>query len=135
MTTMNVEVVSIERPIWSGEGTAVYARTPYGEIGILPGHSPLLAALEPGWIVRVEREGQDDLRVAVHRAFMFVDDGVSILAEMAEEASTIDQARAQRAFERTEDADSDEDADAHVRALTRLRALSADGRDAVGVSV
>ena len=132
MATMKVEVVSIERPIWSGEGTAVYARTPYGEIGVLPGHSPLLAALEPGWIVRVEREGEDDLRVAVHRAFMFVDDGVSILAEMAEEASTIDEARARQALSNAEGDDSDEGEAARLRARTRLRALSPDGREVAG---
>ena len=66
MATMQVELVSVERPLWSGEATAVYARTTEGEIGIMAGHSPLLATLVPGWIVRIQREGESELRVAVH---------------------------------------------------------------------
>ena len=48
MATMQVELVSVERALWSGEATAVFARTVDGELGILPGHTPLLGALEPG---------------------------------------------------------------------------------------
>ena len=72
--------------LWSGEASAVFARTPEGELGILPGHTPLLGALEPGWIVRIDRvEGGDSLKVAVHGGFLSVrKDGVSVLAEMAE---------------------------------------------------
>ena len=53
MATMHVELVSIERAIWSGEATAVFGRTTEGELGILPGHTPLLGALEPGYPVRI----------------------------------------------------------------------------------
>ena len=55
-TTMHVELVSVERAIWSGEATAVFARTTEGELGILPGHTPLLGALEPG-LDRPDRPG------------------------------------------------------------------------------
>ena len=58
MATMHVELVSVERALWSGEATAVFARTTEGELGILPGHIPLLGALEPGWTVRIDREGE-----------------------------------------------------------------------------
>ena len=40
MATMHVELVSVEAQLWSGEATAVFARTVEGEIGILPRHSP-----------------------------------------------------------------------------------------------
>ena len=93
-------------PIWSGEATGVFARTVDGELGILPHHAPLLGALEPGRIVRIEREGEDDLRVAVHGGFLSVGkDGVSVLAEMAETADEIDVARARAALDKA-DADS-----------------------------
>jgi F-type H+-transporting ATPase subunit epsilon len=122
MATMQVELVSVERPIWSGEASAVYARTTDGELGILPNHTPLLGALEPGRIVRIEREGEDDLRVAVHGGFLSVrSDGVSVLAEMAETADEIDVARARAALDRA-DADTPEGAAARDRALARLRA-------------
>lgn len=123
MSTMHVELVSIERPLWSGEATAVYARTPEGEIGVLPGHTPLLGVLEPGWIVRIQREGEDELRVAVHGGFLSVrGDGVSVLAEMAETADEIDAARARDSLSRAGDGQDAESVAARQRAQARLRA-------------
>ena len=46
MANMSVELVAVERRIWSGEATFVLARTTVGEIGVLPGHEPTLAQLE-----------------------------------------------------------------------------------------
>jgi F-type H+-transporting ATPase subunit epsilon len=123
---MQVSLVAVERPIWSGEASLVIARTTEGEIGVLEGHTPLLAALAPGWGVRIVRDGEDDLRVAVHGGFLSVrEDGVSILAEVAEEASEIDVARAQEALRRAEaeqGADEGANTEARNRALARWRA-------------
>jgi F-type H+-transporting ATPase subunit epsilon len=128
--SMHVELVSVERPIWSGEATAVFARTMDGELGVLPGHMPLLGALEPGWVVRIDPVEGDALRVAVHGGFLSVrKDGVSVLAEMAEVAADIDVSRARNALQRAESgpsgssgpADSSAEADRN-RALARLRA-------------
>jgi F-type H+-transporting ATPase subunit epsilon len=123
VATMHVELVSVERALWSGEAVAVYARTAEGEIGVLPGHTPLLGALEPGWVVRIERADEPELRVAVHGGFLSVrKDGVSVLAEMAESAEDIDTGRARAALERA-NPDSGPDAEAaRNRALSRLRA-------------
>ena len=124
MATMHVELVSIEAPIWSGEATAVFARTVAGQLGILPGHIPLLGALEPGYIVRIDQEQGDSLRVAVHGGFLSVHkDGVSVLAEQAEMASDIDVARAREALNRNPET---EEQAAHQRALARLRAAGED---------
>ena len=121
---MHVELVSVEKRLWAGDATAVYARTTEGEIGILPGHSPLLGALEPGWIVRIEREGEDELRVAVHGGFLSVrQDGVSVLAEIAETADEIDVARARDALRRAEADQTPESDGARTRAHARLRAV------------
>ncbi|MEO9138990.1 MAG: F0F1 ATP synthase subunit epsilon [Jatrophihabitans sp.] len=118
-----MELVSIEAPIWSGEATAVFGRTVDGQIGILPGHTPLLGALEPGFPVRIEAEDGETLNVAVHGGFLSVrKDGVSVLAEQAEMADDIDVSRAKQALD---SADPDNGADelaAHNRALSRLRA-------------
>jgi len=120
---MHVELVSVERPIWSGEANAVFARTMVGELGILPGHAPLLGALEPGWIVRIERESEPELRVAVHGGFLSVrKDGVSVLAELAEPADDIDVARARESLHRAEQDSGPEGKAARSRALARLRA-------------
>jgi F-type H+-transporting ATPase subunit epsilon len=125
---MHVELVSIEAPIWSGEATAVYGRTTEGELGILPGHMPLLGALEPGYPVRIEQESGEDLHVAVHGGFLFVhggssDHAVSVLAEQAELSEDIDAAAAREALNNAEREEGPEAESARNRALAQLRAL------------
>lgn len=125
MATVHVELVSVERLLWSGEATMVIARTTEGELGVLPGHAPLLGELAPGGVVRIKEESSDELTFAVHGGFLSVtEDGVSILAEIAEQADEIDVARAEQALERARSAgeDDDEAAAAASRALSRLRA-------------
>jgi F-type H+-transporting ATPase subunit epsilon len=119
MAELHVELVSVEREVWSGEATQVIARTTEGEIGILPGHAPLLGQLADGGVVTIYRpEGQ--LLVAVHGGFLSVtDEGVTVLAEVAELADDIDTSRAQAALER---ARSEDDDAARKRAESRLRA-------------
>jgi F-type H+-transporting ATPase subunit epsilon len=125
VATVHVELVSVERLLWSGDATMIIARTTEGELGVLPGHAPLLGELAPGGIVRIQQEGGEELTFAVHGGFLSVtEDGVSILAEIAEQADEIDVARAQQALERARAAgdDDDEAAAAASRALSRLRA-------------
>jgi len=121
--SMQVELVSVERPLWSGKATAVYARSTEGEIGVLPGHSPLLGELAAGWVVRIQQEDGVEQRIAVHGGFLSVrEDGVSVLAEMAENAEEIDVARARDALARAGSGADDESVAARNRALARLRA-------------
>jgi len=89
MATMHVALVSVEQQVWQGEASAVFARTPEGDLGVLPGHAPLLAALVPGSAVRIDRPGADALSVTVEGGgFLSVrGDGVSVLAETAQIAS------------------------------------------------
>ena len=94
-----------------------------GEFGVLPGHTPLLGALEPGWVVRIDRVDEPELRVAVHGGFLSVrEDGVSVLAEMAEVAGDIDVDRARSALDRADPDTGPDGAAARSRALARLRA-------------
>ncbi len=126
MASVHVELVSVERLLWSGEARMVIARTTEGELGVLPGHAPLLGELAPGGVVRIQEEGGgEELVFAVHGGFLSVtEDGVSILAELAERADEIDVGRAQQALERARSADEDdsEAGAAASRALSRLRA-------------
>jgi F-type H+-transporting ATPase subunit epsilon len=120
VTDLHVELVSVEREIWSGEATQVNARTTEGEIGILAGHATLLGQLAEGFTVTIRRSGGDDITVAVHGGFLSVTaEGVTILAERAELAEEIDTSRAQAALER---ARSEDDEEAALRAESRLRA-------------
>src|SRR3569623_1012176 len=103
MAELDVDIGAVERKIWSGKATFVFTRTTAGEIGILPSHIPLVAQLVDDAMVRVEREGKDDLRVAIEGGFLSVtEESVSILAESAQFASEIDEAAAK------EDSQSDD---------------------------
>ena len=105
MAELDVDIVAVEREIWSGKATFLFTRTTSGEIGILPHHIPLVAQLVDDAMVRVEREGEDDLRVAVDGGFMSVtEEGVIVLAESAELESEIDADAAKR------DSESDDEA-------------------------
>ena len=124
MATLQVELVAVERKIWSGEATMVIARTTEGELGVLPGHAPLLGQLAPGGVVTIRTETGADLTVAAHGGFLSVSErGVSILAETAEISSEIDVERARVALSRAEAAGDEPGAlDAARRAQSRLRA-------------
>jgi F-type H+-transporting ATPase subunit epsilon len=125
VATVHVELVSVERSLWSGDATMVIARTTEGELGVLPGHAPLLGTLAGGGVVRIQEEGGEELTFAVHGGFLSVtEDGVSVLAEIAERSDEIDVGRAEQALERARSAgeDDDEAAAAAARALSRLRA-------------
>ena len=120
MAELHVELVSVEREVWSGEATMVVARTTEGEIGILPGHAPLLGQLAEGGVVTVFETGGSQRLIAVHGGFLSVTEGgVTILAEVAELSEDIDTSRAQSALER---ARSEDDLAAQRRAESRLRA-------------
>lgn len=107
---LNVELVALERQMWSGEATRVIARTTEGELGILPGHAELFGQLADGGTVRILQESGDELVVAAHGGFLSVTKrGVSILAEVAEFASEIDVPRARKALENARGADAGDD--------------------------
>jgi F-type H+-transporting ATPase subunit epsilon len=124
VATLPVELVAVERKIWSGEATIVLARTTEGELGILPGHTPLLGQLAEGGVVTIRTESGEDVVVAAHGGFLSVTDrGVSILAETAEISTEIDVERARQALRRAEDVLDDPEAQAAARrAQGRLRA-------------
>jgi F-type H+-transporting ATPase subunit epsilon len=104
---LNVDLVSAERRVWSGEANFVVARTLDGELGILPGHISLLGVLAEGFTVRITGgEAGDGVEVAAHGGFLSVsDDNVTILAEIAELSTEIDVERARAALARATAAD------------------------------
>lgn len=128
MATLQVELVAVEKMLWSGEASMVIARTTEGELGVMPGHSPLLGELAPGGVVRIRTESGDDLVVAAHGGFLSVTErGVSILAETAEISTDIDVERAREALRRAEQAEDDPEALAAARrAQSRIRAAGQD---------
>lgn len=122
MAEMTVDLVSVERRLWSGEAGFVLARTTAGEIGVLPGHEPTLAQMEDAGVVRIDGTDGTSRTVAVHGGFLSITpERVSILAEFAEMSDEIDTGRAQAALDRADDSDA-EGAAAKARAQARLKA-------------
>jgi len=127
--TMQVEVVSPERVLYSGEATMVITRTlGGGEIAFLPDHAPFLAALTENH-TRINTEGGVTVHVAVHGGFVEVSHNkVSLLSDVAELGETIDVARARAARERAEERIRRGDDGAAEAALRRAEArLDASG--------
>ncbi|ONI83978.1 F0F1 ATP synthase subunit epsilon [Saccharothrix sp. ALI-22-I] len=116
MAEMTVQLVAVERRLWSGKATSVVAQTLEGEIGILPGHEPVLGQLVEGGVVRVRTTDNELVTAAVHGGFLSVTgEGVSILAEDAELSHEIDVEQARADVQNSDDVQ-------RARAIARLRA-------------
>ena len=99
---MQVEVVSPERILFSGEADMVICRTTDGDIAFLANHAPFIGALGIG-VVSIHTTGGGVERAAVHGGFVEVSHNrVTILSDVAELASQIDARRAEEARERAE---------------------------------
>ena len=93
---MRVEIVTIERLVYSGEDDMVLAPGAEGQLGILPRHAPLIARLGPGELV-VRGQGREE-EFAIGGGFIEVlPDRVVVLADSAERAAEIDVKRAEAA--------------------------------------
>jgi F-type H+-transporting ATPase subunit epsilon len=107
MSTIKVSIVSSSEEIYSGEGTMVFATGSLGEIGIAPGHTPLLTGLAPG-PVRVQN-GDDEQTFFCSGGFVEVQpDMVTILSDTAERADSLDESEALKAKEAAEQSLADQ---------------------------
>ena len=122
MAEMQVEVVAVERKVWSGTAEFVFARTAVGEIGILPRHEPLIAQLTEAGMVRIDPTDGESVRAAVFGGFLSMDgEKLTILAEEAELGDEIDVSAAQQARDQANEDDAEGRA-AKARAEARLAA-------------
>lgn len=117
MAEMQVDLVAVERQIWSGPAQMVVARTVDGDIGVMPGHAPLLAQLREGFAARIIAPDGAVSSVAVHGGFLSVTkEGVSILAEDAQLSDEIDVTAARATYERAKATGTDSaEAEAELR--------------------
>ena len=110
-TTMQCDIVSAEKEIFSGRVTMVIATGSIGELGILPGHAPLLTGIEPGPVTLRLEDGEEDVFFA-SGGFLEVQPGiVTVLADTALRADDIDEAAAIDVRERAERGLSEQAAD------------------------
>lgn len=130
---LEVQVVSPEKILWSGEAERVVTRVEEGgDIAFLAGHTTYLGQLGSG-VTEIAEPSGTVVKVAVHGGFVEVsEDRVSILSDQAELATAIDIARARAAKERAEgrlrgnEGDEERATAAARRAEVRLRAVGDD---------
>jgi F-type H+-transporting ATPase subunit epsilon len=107
MTTVQVDIVSAEKEIFSGLAQMVFAPAEMGEVGISPRHAPFITKLNPGE-VRVKTDDKDDHPFYISGGILEVQPHlVTILADTAIRAKDIDEAAAIEAKARAEEALSD----------------------------
>jgi F-type H+-transporting ATPase subunit epsilon len=126
---MQVELVAADRLVWSGRASNVVARTTEGDVGILPGHAPMLALLVQG-VVEVVTDSGESWVAAVDSGFLSVANNlISILSEHAQMSHDIDLEAARNDLERSRSQGTDDNdaarrveaawADARIRAAER----------------
>lgn len=124
--TMHCDIVSAEKSIFSGMVEMVVAAGSLGDLGIGPGHAPLLTALIPG-PVRVVMPGGEEEVFYVSGGFLEVQRGVvTLLADTALRADDVDEAAALTAKEEAERAMANQEADfEYGRAAAQLAEAAA----------
>jgi F-type H+-transporting ATPase subunit epsilon len=135
VATLEVHLVTPEREVWTGEADFVTARGVDGDIGVLPGHAPLLAALAVGPVFI--DAGGSRTAVAVDGGFLHVahDDDVTRVDILAEHALLSDElgqddaeSRERRAEELRSEDRLDEAREEEAKAAVRRRVAGNDGR-------
>ena len=102
MSTIKVQVVSAERELFSGEAAMVVAPATMGEVGILPGHAPLLTSLKPGVLKLVDENKEEEFLYVAGGMIEVQPDKVTVLADVAERGDEIDEERVNSAREAAE---------------------------------
>lgn len=130
--TIHCDIVSAEEEIFSGRVTMVSATGTIGELGIMPGHAPLLTGIRPG-PVKLTMDGGEEEVFFASGGFLEVQPGVvTVLADTALRAEDIDEAAAVEAQQNAERMLSDQSADmefsaaaaALAEAMARQRTLA-----------
>lgn len=130
--TMHCDIVSAEKQIFSGIVELLVAHAIEGDIGIAPGHAPLLTQLNPGPVRCVMRDGKEEV-FYVSGGYLEVSNSnvVTILADTALRAGDVDEAAAEQAIEDARKAIANKDAELEysraaaqlAEAVAQLRAL------------
>lgn len=84
---LHVDLVSVDEKVWSGEAEMLIARTTEGELGVLPGHTPLLGQLAEPSQVRIKRPEGDLAYDVTGGFFSITEQGVTVLAESCQPAT------------------------------------------------
>lgn len=105
MNTIQVEVVSAEESIFSGEAEFVVLPGEVGELGVYPNHTPLITRIKAGAVrIRVPGENRDELIFVAGGILEIQPNLVTVLADTAIRGADLDEARANEARRAAEEA-------------------------------
>ncbi len=104
MATINVDIVSAEGEIFSGEAYRVFAPARMGEVGIAPRHAPMLTALRPGEVRVQDAEGKEQSFYITGGMLEVQPTQVTVLADTALRGDQLDEAAALSAQQHAEEA-------------------------------
>jgi F-type H+-transporting ATPase subunit epsilon len=103
MASIHVEVVSAESSIYSGEASFIALPGESGELGILPGHTPLITRIRPG-SVRIEKlDGSEEFVFVAGGILEVQPNAVTVLADTAIRGADLDEAKASEAKRKAEE--------------------------------
>lgn len=122
MAEIAAELVAVEKALWSGTATAVIAETTEGEIGVLPGHEPLLGQLVENGVVIIRTTEGEKLVAAVQGGFLSVSSKkITVLADSAVWADEVDQADAEARVHEASSEGEKSRAESELRAVKRSK--------------
>ncbi len=101
--TVHLDVVSAEETIFSGRVETLQVTGSEGELGIYPGHAPLLTALKPGMVRVVKQHGDEDMIYIAGGTLEVQPGNVTVLADVATRAEDLDEATALEAKRQAEE--------------------------------
>ena len=107
MSNIKISIVSSSEEIYSGEATMVFATGSLGELGIAPGHTPLLTCLAAG-PVRVQNGSEEETFFCSGGFVEVQPNAVTILSDTAERADSLDESEALKAKEAAEQSLADQ---------------------------
>ncbi|ALO43843.1 MULTISPECIES: F0F1 ATP synthase subunit epsilon [Pseudoalteromonas] len=95
--TVHLDVVSAEQSVFSGDVTTIQVTGSEGELGIHPGHAPLLTGLKPGMVRLVKQDGSEDIIYVAGGTLEVQPKTVTVLADVAIRGEELDEQAAEEA--------------------------------------
>ena len=118
---MQLQIITAEREVFSGEVDALVAPGVAGQLGILPNHAPLMTVLQPGELL-VRADGNESYLALSGGYLEVLGNQVIVLADAAEDVDEIDEARAQEALARAQERIASRESDIELeQAVASLR--------------
>lgn len=136
--TVNLNVVSAEEALFSGRIESLQITGSEGELGVMPGHAPLLTSLKPGMARIVKHGGEEEILYISGGVLEVQPNNVTVLADVATRVDDLDEQAAEEAKQRAEEHLNDLGGDVNyaeaaaelARAVAQLRVIQATSKKA-----